>query len=258
MSYRINLSALTDTGRGRINNEDVLFTSSPNGSYHSRFPGLLLAVFDGMGGTHGGGKAAEIAAESLESDFRQVKTQHAEPNPEDKMKQMLYKAHQQIGQFVRNSHDYYNMGTTAVLAWLNNDYLHIAWCGDSRCYTVDEEHKLILQTDDHSLVWKAVINHELTPEQARLHPDNNIITQSLGSTSETPVPDYRKLPLQQAKKVMLCSDGLSDMVSAPVMEKLTRLAVAPDQLAGQLVHEANLAGGNDNITVIVADIDSEQ
>ncbi len=258
MNYQINLSALTNVGKGRINNEDVFFTSSPSGLYSTSFPGLLLAVLDGMGGTYGGGKAAEIAAKSLEADFKDVKIQDSDPDPKNKMKQMLLKAHQQIGHFARTKSGCNNMGTTAVLALLTNNHLHIAWCGDSRCYTVNEKHKLILQTEDHSLVWKAVKNNELTPEEARLHPKNNIITQSLGVPSQNPKPDYRKIPLQQVKKVVLCSDGLSDMISAPVMEKLASSKASPDQLAGQLVHEANQAGGNDNITVIVADVRSEQ
>src|SRR5690606_24655751 len=105
------------------------------------------------------------------------------------------------------------MGTTIIVAWVIQGKAIISWCGDSRGYLYREESGLNIITRDHSLVWDCVEAGKLTPEEADEHPQNNIITQSLGSPNSRPRPDFVILYLEPKDRILLCSDGLKNMVN---------------------------------------------
>jgi serine/threonine protein phosphatase PrpC len=259
----VELSALTNEGRVRTNNEDSWDIIAPNwntrnNSIHingnNSGNGILLAIADGMGGTNAGEIASKIAIETFRREFLSL----AAPVTTSKwriLEGFLKKAHQNILAEAMRNLNYTGMGTTAVLAWLIDDTAYVAWCGDSRCYLHREGKPFDPITDDHSMVWEEVKKGNMTAEQARLSDDSNIILQSLGDASKLPKPESKVVPLQKGDRILLCTDGLNGMLSDIEMEKIIHSTeTTHDTLSAQLIEAANAAGGRDNITVIAAKI----
>ncbi|MDX5319944.1 MAG: protein phosphatase 2C domain-containing protein, partial [Bacteroidota bacterium] len=146
------------------------------------------------------------------------------------------------------------MGTTLVIAWVIDDMIHTAWSGDSRCYVYDSGQKLFPLTDDHSVVWELVQEGKLTAEEARMHPNSNIIKQSLGDPKNAPQPDVKTRPLYQGSKVLVCSDGLNGMISDEAIEAKLAQRSGVAQVCRELVESANQAGGHDNITCLLLEV----
>jgi protein phosphatase len=261
---QVKITVATNVGRVRTNNEDNFTITNPWSAQNPDLPldsrGILLMVADGMGGSNAGEVASNIATSVVKEQFEMSPLPQEDETRKDFLKKLLLIAHKSIVNQAFQHQGNAGMGTTVVLAWLIDNKAYIVWCGDSRCYLFRPEmpfqQQLQLLTDDHSLVWQKVITQELTPEQARLHPDSNIILQSLGDPSQMPKPDARMLNLQTNDQIMLCSDGLHGMLSDEQIAYIFREPA--DNICREFVKQANKAGGEDNITVITASIQQLQ
>ncbi len=231
----------TNTGKVRDHNED----------YFSLFPerGLYI-VADGMGGHRAGEVASRETVEALDVYFDEQRMAAIAGDPE-KIKEALLDgvqtAHKTVGQMGRDNLHYAGMGCTVVVVLIDGDSLHVCHVGDSRAYLVTEK-RMILLTMDHSYVMELVKAGKLTMSEARTIAIKNELTQAVGPA---PViyPDYIHKRMQPGNVVMLCSDGLWDMLPDAVIDETIREAADIKQAGRVLVRLANHAGGKDNITV---------
>lgn len=145
------------------------------------------------------------------------------------------------------------MGTTMTAAVLQKERLAIAQVGDSRAYLLHQGHMQQL-TRDHSLMADMIEAGELTEEEARVHPQRSVITRALGSDPNMQ-PDLYELNVSTGDRLLLCSDGLSSMIEDHEIETILQRTRDPQRCASMLVNEAIAAGGHDNVTVIVVDVE---
>src|ERR1700733_15866005 len=222
----------TDTGRARADNEDSAYARPP-----------LYVVADGMGGAQAGEVASALAVE----EFRGGLT--AQGTPEQRLSERVQAANRRIYETAHQKLEHEGMGTTLTAVYLDESNLAVAHVGDSRAY-IFRDGELVRLTHDHSLVEELIRRGKLTPEQAAAHPQRSIITRALGIEPEVEV-DTWTYPMQAGDVVLLCSDGLTSMISEPQIASV--LAAEPDlERAGdRLIAEANEAGGRDNITVVL-------
>jgi protein phosphatase len=141
------------------------------------------------------------------------------------------------------------MGATVALAWLRKGMAHLAHLGDSRIYLL-REGKLRRETEDHSIVAMLLRRKEITAEEARVHPARGRITRYVGMKEEV-FADVRTIFLQYGDRLLLCSDGLSGMLTGKEMARLLYTHIEPELACKALVEAANAAGGKDNITALV-------
>ncbi len=144
------------------------------------------------------------------------------------------------------------MGTTVVAATIMNDTLYVANIGDSRLYLISDD--MVQITNDHSLVEEMVKRGDLTESQARIHPQKNIITRALGIDSQVQA-DYFEIQLKKHDKILLCSDGLTNMVEDYDIRYLLKHSASLEESVDNLIDRANSAGGLDNITAILVEYD---
>jgi PPM family protein phosphatase len=222
----------TDTGRQRRENEDSAYVRAP-----------VFVVADGMGGAQAGEVASRIAIETFEQGLPGSGT------PEARLAELVRDANRRIHDRSRVEHGREGMGTTLTAACLEEGHLAIAHVGDSRAYLL-RDGELTRLTQDHSLVDELVRQGKLTEEQAAEHPQRSIITRALGPEPEVEV-DTWSYPVQDGDVVLLCSDGLTSMVSDDRVSEIMRTAGTLQAAADRLIDEANESGGRDNITVVL-------
>lgn len=267
MKYR--LFGITDVGQVRDHNEDDFVICKDLESQQWNFTngellelstkGTLLVVADGMGGTNAGEIASNLAQQSVKEDFQELVTvPEADEEIIDLLKKSILSAHKKIVKHQHSNLDTAGMGTTLVIAWVLNNKLYVAWSGDSRCYLFNNREALSPLTDDHSHVWEMVKQGHLTPEQARVHPDGNLITQNLGDPKQAPKPDAKVTELQTGDRILVCSDGLNGMLSDAQMHYLLVQHKGTAEACKHLVEEANREGGTDNITCLLLDVDPDE
>lgn len=224
----------TDIGCLRDHNEDSLVVTPP-----------LFAVADGMGGHAAGEVASEIAVRVL--------SEQAPEHPDGAaLGRAIEEANRAIIQAAHEGRGRQGMGTTMTAAMLEGERLVIAQVGDSRAYLLHQG-KLQQLTRDHSLMADMIEAGQLTPEEARTHPQRSVITRALGSDAHLQ-PDIYEINVETGDRLLICSDGLSGMVFDDEIENTMRRIQDPQRCASQLVNEAIAAGGHDNVTVIVADV----
>ena len=224
----------TDIGCLRDHNEDSLVVTPP-----------LFAVADGMGGHAAGEVASEIAVRVL--------SELAPEHPDgEALGRAIEEANRAVIQAAREGRGRQGMGTTMTAAMLEGERLVIAQVGDSRAYLLHQG-KLQQLTRDHSLMADMIEAGQLTPEEARTHPQRSVITRALGSDPHLQ-PDLYEINVETGDRLLLCSDGLSTMVQDEDIESLMARTRDPQRCASQLVNAAIAAGGHDNVTVIVADV----
>lgn len=262
---KIRLAAVTDTGRSREHNEDS-FTYTldlANGSWNkgerlNAFPtaGILLVVADGMGGMEAGEVASELATQSVRQFFDQLSTvPETDEARLDLIQEALFQAHEMIVADSKQHVERLGMGTTVTIAWIIDKMVYITWSGDSRVYLFDRNaNTLTIVSEDHSLVWEMVMSGTLDMEEARIHPDSNIITQSLGDGDNPPRPDQLILELQPGDRLLVCSDGLNSMLPDQDIADILAMIDDNQNACETLVSAANEAGGFDNITALLVDI----
>lgn len=224
----------TDIGCVRDHNEDSLVVTPP-----------LFVVADGMGGHAAGEVASEIAVNVIAKEApTTIDANGLAQAVEAANREVLLASHDGRGRE--------GMGTTVTAAILEGERLLVAQVGDSRAYLFHNG-KLQQITRDHSLMADLIEAGKITPEEARVHPQRSVITRALGS-DPLMRPDIYEIDVATGDKLLLCSDGLSSMITNEQIEAVMRRTADPQRCAAQLVNEAIAAGGYDNVTVIVADV----
>jgi protein phosphatase len=228
----------TDVGRVRSVNEDQALETT-----------TLFAVADGMGGHAGGDIAAQTAIRALEQRFA------AQPSPNGLI-QAVRDANSAVWERSYGDPDLRGMGTTITAIGLVNtgegDHLVLANVGDSRAYRL-RGGRLEQLTVDHSVAEELVARGELTPAEAEVHPHRHILTRALGVAAEVDVDVWEVVP-QEADRLVLCSDGLTNEVPDDAIAEILSSTPDPRDAAQSLVDRANAAGGSDNVTVVVIDV----
>ena len=239
----MNVAAQTHTGRVRERNEDSLLVDEELG---------LLIVADGMGGYRGGEIASALAVRTV---HEYLLSSAGESGAGRDLGDVIREAGRRAGEAIRlrasGDARLGDMGTTLVLAVCRGPRIDLAHAGDSRACLIQDGVMRRL-TRDHSVVGEMVERGEITPQQARRHPLRNIITRSLGSHGDTGL-DLQVVAWEPGSRLMLCSDGLTNMVEdQEIEETVLRAGSDLSTACAMLVEAANRAGGKDNISVILA------
>ena len=238
----MKISGLTDVGLKRTLNEDNFFIDSGDNKF-------VAIVSDGMGG-HNAGEIASAAAIEAFREFM-VDTNifsHTGSNLKKAVSYCNYKVHN----LSRSEKIYSGMGATLVIAVYNGKKLFIGNIGDSRAYLLCKgEIKQV--SDDHSFVFELVKSGIITKEEAKHHPQRNEITKAIGIVPVV-FPDFYSVEFEKDDKLLLCSDGLSNMVDDEVLNEIIINSDDFDSAVKKLVDTANENGGSDNITVVLAGI----
>ncbi len=229
---RVVVGVATDIGRVRERNEDSYLVQPP-----------LYAVADGMGGARGGAVASSLALDKVEEQFRGGKGSLGE---------LIRSANRTVFERSISDRKVSGMGTTLTAATVDEHGAHLGHVGDSRAYLL-RAGSLRQLTDDHTLVNRMVKAGEITPQEAGVHPHRNVLTRSVGTEPEV-VVDEEDVPLIDGDRLLLCSDGLTGMVTEPQIQAILETTPDPQEAADRLIKAANRAGGIDNITVVILDI----
>lgn len=231
----------SDVGRVRpINQDYVLVINKKTGP----FSGLFILA-DGMGGHKAGEVASKLAAESAASYAAEAKGSSCVSI----LDQTVAYANKKLFDYSKENPDMVGMGTTLVIAGVCGSTLYVANVGDSRLYLIDESITQI--TIDHSLVWEMVSMGKITKEEARNHERKNVITRAVGVEEEV-VPDLFEIELGEESIILLCSDGLSNMLEDHEIKRIVSGRGTLGQKVERLIERANEKGGRDNISVILA------
>ena len=238
--------SITDVGKKRKVNQDYVYTSeSPIGN----LPNLFI-VADGMGGHNAGDFASKLTVETLLNEI----ADSFERNPVKILGKAIATANDVIRKKASETPDMEGMGTTLVAATCMGKYLQIANVGDSRLYVVGKEIRQI--TKDHSLVEEMVRIGTLSHLEARNHPDKNIITRAIGAAAEVE-PDFFTVELEEDDVVLMCSDGLTNMLDDEEIRMILSKGRDIVEQAQALVDAANANGGRDNISVVLIEQDEK-
>ncbi len=233
----------TDKGQVRENNQDTFRLGRLSNT------AVYAVVCDGLGGANGGNVASEIAADMVES---RIVSQYRENMPEASVLNMLESAvdaaNVQVYDKALSDPELLGMGTTLVLAIVDQTAAYVVHVGDSRLYHLTEN-AFTQITTDHSVVQEMIEKGQLTEEEAKEHPRKHFITRAVGVEMHVR-PDFDVLTVSAGDKLLLCTDGLSNMLDGETLERLLR---TEDEtiLPQTLIELANQAGGNDNITAVV-------
>ena len=232
----------TDVGRMRDVNQDyVLVCDKPIGN----LPNLLI-VADGMGGHRAGDFASRYAVETLKEDL----ANSTEDGPEAMIRKAIQSANQKLIEAARQDARLEGMGTTLVVATVIEHTLYFANVGDSRLYLLHDTIKQL--SKDHSFVQEMVRLGGIDAEEAKHHPDKNIITRAVGAREKVEV-DFFEYRLKKGDMILMCTDGLSNMIEDEEMLAIVKSSRDIVEAVERLVERANDNGGNDNIGVILAE-----
>lgn len=235
--------SLTDIGKKRKLNQDFVYVSEkPVGNLPNVF-----VVADGMGGHNAGDYASKCTVETMVREIRGS----FEKNPVRILGKAIRAANDQIRRRAREDESLYGMGTTVVAATCLGHYLQVANVGDSRLYIINDEIRQI--TRDHSLVEEMVRMGGIDRNAARNHPDKNIITRAVGALDTVEI-DFFHEELRPGDLVLMCSDGLTNMLEDEEIGMILRERISIEERTEKLVEAANNNGGKDNIAVILIDV----
>ncbi|OFI07673.1 serine/threonine phosphatase stp [Clostridium acetireducens DSM 10703] len=232
---------LSDVGNVRSINEDsVGYFKGDNKS--------IYVIADGMGGHNAGEVASKIA---VDTTINYIKTQYKDESVKD-MKYILIKgiecANKKIYDLAQSNKSLKGMGTTITACLIKESTMLVANVGDSRCYVI-KDNKIVKVTKDHSLVQQLVDNGSISEEEAIYHPNKNVITRALGTNKIVDIDVY-KIDLKDIKKVILCTDGLTNEVTTKEIENIVTNN-DNEKSCRELIKLSKLKGGRDNISVIV-------
>ena len=231
---------LTDTGKVREHNEDnVIILHNENDEY-------LLAVADGMGGHRAGEVASAIVINHLTEEFYALDTLGDKESAIDFLRDIVTSMNDKIFDYTKENPDSKGMGTTFVCAIKTKDYLLYGNIGDSSGYVIKNK-KMHKVTKDHTLVNLLVSTGKLTEEEAKFHPRKNVLMKALGANNpiEIDIFDVENV----ATDVLLCSDGLTNMLTDEQIEKVLAEGKSAEEVVDKLIRKANARGGKDNISV---------
>jgi protein phosphatase len=266
---------LTDLGKVRPGNEDhflvaelsrrllVRQTSVPQAaSRQGRSRAQVLLVADGMGGHAAGEVASALSVEAVESFVLEVLRVFSNLQASDEhgviadLRQAVLQADARIAQEVALHPELAGMGTTLTMAFVSGSRLFVIHAGDSRCYLC-RGGRLERLTEDHTVVAGMVERGEISPEQARQHPYRHVVTNVLGGGKPGLRVDVHRAALEPGDVLLLCSDGLTEMIDDGQIGAVLAGEPEPEPAARRLVAQANEAGGRDNVTAVVARFEAE-
>ncbi len=255
----LHVSALSHPGMSGKNNEDRYAVSAFRVSQANPLPSVFAIISDGIGGHNAGEVAAEIAVDTIS---QQIAASDA-TNPVNTLEDAVIQASQAILAQSEDNPELLGMGATCACCWVIDDRLYVAHVGDSRTYLLRGDTITQLSTD-HTWIQEAMDAGLLTPEELANHPNTHVIRRYLGSKKRV-VPDMRLrldpdespsqanqnqgLKLLPGDQILLCSDGLTDLVSDEEIQATLRSGTLEEALK-QLIAKANERGGHDNITTI--------
>jgi protein phosphatase len=235
---------VTDIGKKRKLNQDFVYVSEePVGN----LPNVFI-VADGMGGHNAGDYASKCTVETIVREIRGC----FEKNPVRILSKAIRVANDQIRRKAKEDETLYGMGTTVVAATCLGHYLQVANVGDSRAYHINRE-RIVQVTRDHSLVEEMIRMGGIDRKAARNHPDKNIITRAIGGMDTVEI-DFFHEELRPGDIVLMCSDGLTNMLEDEEIGEILKEQVSIEERAKKLVEAANNNGGKDNIAVILIDV----
>ena len=238
----MKLAGKTDVGRVRQENQDDYRAGElPGGA-------VWALVCDGMGGAKGGREASQGACNVIENFFQEQYAQCGAGQEEPFLKKALLYANRFVFQKAAHEEALAGMGTTAVCALVRSGNVYLCHAGDSRAYLI-RDGKLTQLTHDHSYVQELVDCGTITEEEAEHHPQKNIITKALGVDYRLE-PEFTAAKLKREDRLLLCTDGLTNMVPVEEMEELLAQGTFYD-LPDRLIEAASAHGGSDNITALL-------
>lgn len=233
----------TDTGRVRRSNQDSYLTGEISGSV------AWAVVCDGMGGANGGNVASAMAVKTISEH---INSAYRDGMSSNSIRYLLMSAvsaaNADVFDAAQNNDTLFGMGTTVVAVIIVNGIAHIAHAGDSRAYLINENGMEQI-TRDHSVVQSMIENGEITEEEAKHHPNRNVITRALG-VNERIDADYNEINLTDGDAILICTDGLTNYVENDRILKIIKnhnFYEYPEKL----IETANNNGGGDNITVVM-------
>ena len=236
----MEFSYLTNPGQVRDHNEDSV-TIVKNGSGE-----ILMAVADGMGGHKGGEIASSIAITHIGKRFTDISSVGNKEEAINFLKEIVSEANMLLYKYTEDNPESVGMGTTIVIALLTKAFLLFGNIGDSSGFVIKDK-KLYKITNDHTLVNLLVKSGEITEEEAKNHPRKNVLMRALGAniSVEMDVFDVER----DVSAVLLCSDGLTNMLNEEQIEKVLDSDIDIDAKVQKLINKANNRGGTDNISV---------
>ncbi len=239
---------LSDVGKKREHNEDSCMLSVPKDAAPAPNQAMLFAVADGMGGASAGERASRLTLETV-AERLSSRREGAIPVC---LRQAIEAANDRVYQEAMNNPQLYGMGTTASAVAVLGSHAYVVQVGDSRVYVSRNGAGLHQITNDHSIVAEQVRHGLLSEAEARAHPHKNIITRAVG-IKETVEVDLFAVRLRRGDTLLICSDGLCNMVSDSDIAKVLTLK-SLEGAAHRLVNRAIARGGTDNITVVLVRI----
>ena len=238
----MKVQAKTDVGMVRSDNQDYFFFSKePVGSLQN-----LFLVADGMGGHKAGDMASRFTVET----FVQLVNSYEYTDTVTILTEAVTRVNALLLEKAGESEDYEGMGTTLVAATIDGNTLKVANVGDSRLYLVGDD--ICQVTRDHSLVEEMVLRGQLEKEEAKTHVNKNIITRAIGA-GDSVMPEIFSADLSPGVKILMCSDGLTNMLDDNKIARIIKEAPSVDEAVDELIASANEAGGKDNVTALVID-----
>ncbi len=241
--YHDYFCAKTDTGRERNHNEDY---------YLANIEKNLYIIADGVGGNDAGEVASKEASEFIEKNLTMEVLATFKDNNEyikPRLDELLNQTNGYIKDLANDNSARSGMACTMVVVLCIDGMLHISHIGDSRAYLSTEE-RLEMLTQDHSVVMELVEAGHMSLEEAIHSPIKNRITQTIGSQGDVE-PSYTSCTLSSGDKLLLCTDGLSDMLTDDEIYEICKQDSTPEDICSELINSANQAGGEDNITVLL-------
>ena len=233
--------SMTDIGRKREINQDYVFATDAT---IGNLPNLLV-VADGMGGHRAGDFASRFTVEVLAEEVQNSKETH----PEQILGNAIQTANERLMEEAAKDSRLEGMGTTLVAATILDHVLYFANVGDSRLYLINKEIRQL--SKDHSMVEEMVRLGGLTEEEAKHHPDKNIITRAMGVKDKVE-PDFFEYRLKGGDTILMCSDGLTNMVDDDEIFQIVKSARDIVEAVETLIQRANENGGSDNIGIVLA------
>lgn len=245
----MNIFGMTDIGRVRSENQDSYTVRQ------LREDVAVAVVCDGMGGAQAGNVASAVAVEAFAAsveDFCRDGVPQGEHCCTQVLRDACLYANTQVHQLSRSEEQYRGMGTTLVAALLIGLDAYVINVGDSRCYHI-YNHTINQITTDHSLVQLLVNRGEISPEQARSHPKKNLITRALGVDRDV-LADCYHATLQPGDTLLLCSDGLSNVLDDERLLELAQEPVALEERCRNMMRMSLAQGAPDNVTIVMAQL----
>lgn len=270
-NMQIKIAAESNIGLRRNNNEDrfaicpSLAAAQWNGtcaetSLPDRTDGAMIVMADGMGDMNAGEVAADITIQTFIKHFSpgymDPSVVESDDNGLQYLKVVSGTADRRIKQRVYEDPTTWGMGTTLVAAWIYDKKAHIAWCGDSRAYLYNPQMGLKQLTRDHLYIQELLDAGRIDALHAAMHPGRKRITRYLGDDRQNVRPDTTLLPLATGDTLMLCTDGLTELLDDnSIAQLLLQYDAKPDEACSALIKAAIEAGGNDNITVAILHVE---